>query len=84
VLLLPEGRAVSLHPPADAPLLKRFPRLSKNGRGINSFLAVGGFAEDTVVPATNVISLPDDVPFEVGALVGCAVATGFGVIANAA
>jgi Zn-dependent alcohol dehydrogenase len=46
--------------------------------------AAGGFAEDTVVPATNVISLPDDVPFEVGALVGCAVATGFGVIANAA
>ena len=45
---------------------------------------MGGFAEDTVVPATNVISLPDDVPFEVGALVGCAVATGFGVIANAA
>ncbi len=71
-------------PPADSPLLKRFPRISKGNAGINSFLAVGGFSEYTVVPARNLIALPNDVSFEVGALVGCATATGFGSVVNAA
>ncbi len=79
-----KGEPYLCTPPADAPLLKRFPRIWKGGQGINSFLAVGAFSQYTVVPATNVIPLPDDVPFEVGALVGCAVATGFGVVVNAA
>jgi S-(hydroxymethyl)glutathione dehydrogenase/alcohol dehydrogenase len=36
------------------------------------------FAEATVLPVTALVPLPDDVPFEVGALLGCAVPTGFG------
>ena len=79
-----KGEPYICTPSPNWPVLKRFPRISKNGQGINSFLAVGAFAEYTIVPATNVIPLPDDVPFEVGALVGCAVATGFGVVVNAA
>ena len=79
-----KGEPYLCTPPADAPLLKRFPRIWKGNQGINSFLAVGAFSQYTVVPATNVIPLPDDVPFEVGALVGCAVATGYGVVVNAA
>ena len=79
-----KGEPYLCTPPADAPLLKCFPRIWKGSQGINSFLAVGAFSQYTVVPATNVIPLPDDVPFEVGALVGCAVATGFGVVVNAA
>jgi len=71
-------------PPPDSPLVKRFPRIWKGTQGINSFLMVGAFAEYTVMPTTNVVPLPDDVPFEVGALVGCAVATGFGAVATAA
>lgn len=34
MLLLPQGRAVPLHPAPDAPLLKRFPRIWKGDRGI--------------------------------------------------
>jgi Zn-dependent alcohol dehydrogenase len=79
-----KGEPYLCTPPADSPLVKRFPRLSKGGRGINSFLMAGAFAEYTVMPAVNVIPLPADVPFEVGALVGCAVATGFGAVANGA
>jgi Zn-dependent alcohol dehydrogenase len=79
-----KGEPYLCTPPADSPLLKRFPRITKNGRGVNSFLAVGAFAEYTVMPVSNVIPLPEDVPFEVAALVGCAVATGFGSVVNAA
>ena len=79
-----KGEPYLCTPPADAPLLKRFPRIWKGSQGINSFLAVGAFSEYTIVPAGNVIPLPDDVPFEVGALVGCAVATGFGSVVNGA
>jgi S-(hydroxymethyl)glutathione dehydrogenase/alcohol dehydrogenase len=79
-----KGEPYLCTPPADSPLLKRFPRIWKGKQGINSFSATGGFAEYTVFPETNVIPLPDDVPFEVGALVGCAVATGFGAVVNTA
>jgi Zn-dependent alcohol dehydrogenase len=79
-----KGEPYLCTPPADAPLLKRFPRIWKGNQGINSFAAAGGFAEYTVVPATQVIPLPEDVPFEVGALVGCGVATGFGSVVNTA
>jgi S-(hydroxymethyl)glutathione dehydrogenase/alcohol dehydrogenase len=79
-----KGEPYLCTPPPDAPLLKRFPRIWKGSQGIHSFSATGAFAEYTVFPATNVIPLPDDVPFEVGALVGCAVATGFGAVVNTA
>jgi S-(hydroxymethyl)glutathione dehydrogenase/alcohol dehydrogenase len=79
-----KGEPYLCTPPADAPLLKRFPRIWKGNQGINSFAAAEGFAEYTVVPATQVIPLPEDVPFEVGALVGCGVATGFGSVVNTA
>lgn len=37
----------------------------------------GGFAEFINVPAENVLKLPECIPFEQGALVGCAVSTAF-------
>lgn len=37
----------------------------------------GGFAEYIAVPASNVLKLPDAVPFEQGAIMGCAVSTAF-------
>lgn len=37
----------------------------------------GGFAEFINVPAKNVLKLPECIPFEHGALVGCAVSTAF-------
>lgn len=36
------------------------------------------FAEETVLPATAVLPIPDDLPFEVAAVMGCALPTGIG------
>jgi S-(hydroxymethyl)glutathione dehydrogenase/alcohol dehydrogenase len=47
-------------------------------------LGTGAFAEQTVVPSRAVIPIGDDVPLDVAALLGCAVLTGVGAIANAA
>lgn len=37
----------------------------------------GGFAEYISVPARNVLKLPEAIPFEQGAIIGCAVSTAF-------
>lgn len=37
----------------------------------------GGFAEYICVPASNVLKLPEAIPFEQGAIIGCAVSTAF-------
>jgi 2-desacetyl-2-hydroxyethyl bacteriochlorophyllide A dehydrogenase len=50
--------------------------LCVNGRAIG-FDLDGGFADRIVVPAENVVKLPDGLPFEQGAIIGCAVATSF-------
>jgi S-(hydroxymethyl)glutathione dehydrogenase/alcohol dehydrogenase len=44
----------------------------------------GGFAEATIVRAVSAIKVPADVPLEVAALLGCAVATGVGAAVNLA
>lgn len=46
--------------------------------------SMGGLAEYAVVPATDVVPLPDDVPFEEAAILGCAAFTAYGAIHNAA
>src|SRR5207253_1799779 len=46
--------------------------------------SVGGFAEATIVPATNLVPLPADVPFDVGTIAGCSVVTGVGAVLNVA
>ncbi len=47
-------------------------------------LSTGGFAESTVVSARACIPVPDAVPLEHAALVGCAVMTGVGAVLNTA
>lgn len=47
-------------------------------------LGAGAFAEETLVLERAVVRIPEDVPFEVAALVGCAVTTGFGAVVNTA
>jgi S-(hydroxymethyl)glutathione dehydrogenase/alcohol dehydrogenase len=54
-----------------------------DGSDLQQFLAVGAFAERTVVPARSVVKIPSNLPFEEAALVGCAVVTGFGAVRNA-
>jgi S-(hydroxymethyl)glutathione dehydrogenase/alcohol dehydrogenase len=52
--------------------------------GFNASFSLGTMATHALVPQAAVVALPDDVPFEVGAILGCAVMTGFGSAVNAA
>src|SRR5207342_1059276 len=49
-----------------------------------SCLGLGAMAEEVVCPSTAVVPLPDDVPLEEAALLGCAILTGVGAARNAA
>jgi S-(hydroxymethyl)glutathione dehydrogenase / alcohol dehydrogenase len=44
----------------------------------------GTFAEETVISEAGAYRLPDDVPYEIAALIGCAVTTGVGAALNTA
>lgn len=65
-------------------LLDGTSRLRSGGVEIKHFLGVSCFAERTVVPEQGVVPIPEDVPMEVAALVGCAVMTGVGAVMNTA
>lgn len=47
-------------------------------------LGTATFAERALVPAHGVLPIPDDLPFELAALLGCAVPTGLGAALNTA
>ena len=57
---------------------------SRAGQLVHRGLGVGAFAQQTVVPASGVVRLDDDVPLEVACLIGCAVQTGVGAVLNTA
>ena len=44
----------------------------------------GTFTEQVTLPTAAVVALPDDVPYEIGALMGCGVMTGVGSVVNVA
>ncbi|MBA3375286.1 MAG: Zn-dependent alcohol dehydrogenase [Actinobacteria bacterium] len=53
-------------------------RLSRDGAPVYHYSFLSTFAEACVVPERSCIPIPDDVPFDVAGLVGCAVTTGVG------
>jgi S-(hydroxymethyl)glutathione dehydrogenase/alcohol dehydrogenase len=55
-----------------------------DGQDLYPGLSTAGFAEETVVSARAVLPVPDGVPLEHAALVGCAVMTGVGAVLNTA
>jgi Zn-dependent alcohol dehydrogenase len=55
-------------------------RLSRGGEPVFHYSFLSAFAERAVVPAGCCVPIPRDVPFDVAALVGCAVATGTGAV----
>jgi Zn-dependent alcohol dehydrogenase len=57
-------------------------RLGPADQPIGHYSCVSSYAELAVVPENGCIIIPDDVPFAVAALVGCAVTTGFGAVVN--
>jgi alcohol dehydrogenase len=65
-------------------LLDGAPRLSWAGGPVYHYSFLSTFAEATVVPERCCLPIPEEVPFEVAALVGCAVSTGVGAVWNTA
>ncbi|HID55890.1 TPA: Zn-dependent alcohol dehydrogenase [Candidatus Poribacteria bacterium] len=51
---------------------------------LKHYLSSATMAEYAVVDEAGVIPIPDDVPFEVAAIIGCAVLTGVGAVLNTA
>jgi Zn-dependent alcohol dehydrogenase len=61
-------------------LMDGSPRLSRAGEAVYHYSFLSTFAEACVVPERSCIPISEDVPFEVAALVGCAVTTGVGAV----
>ena len=52
------------------------------GRAIHHHLGVSAFADHIVVSERSAVTVPEDLPFEIAALFGCAVLTGAGAVLN--
>lgn len=61
-------------------LLDGTPRLSRNGSPVYHYSFLSTFAQLAVVPETSCVPIPESTPFDVAALVGCAVSTGVGAV----
>jgi S-(hydroxymethyl)glutathione dehydrogenase/alcohol dehydrogenase len=59
-------------------------RMHLDGQDVAQAGLVSAFAEYTVMPEWSAIKVPQDVPLEIAALLGCAVPTGWGSAVNAA
>lgn len=57
-------------------------RLRLDGVPVTQFSVLSTFAEQAVAPEQSCVPIPDEVSFEVAALVGCAVTTGVGAALN--
>ncbi|MGW9550976.1 NDMA-dependent alcohol dehydrogenase [Citricoccus zhacaiensis] len=55
-----------------------------DGEDVGGFCTLGTFSQYTVLSEYAAVPLPDDIPFELGALVGCGVPTGWGSAVYAA
>ena len=62
--------------------LNRIGRVKLNGQPIMQFAGMSAFAEFQLVSSRACVKVPDAVPLEVAALVGCSVMTGVGAVTN--
>lgn len=60
------------------------PRYRAGDAEIFPLANVGAFTEEIIVPVEALVVIPDDVPFHIAAVVGCAVMTGVGAAINTA
>jgi Zn-dependent alcohol dehydrogenase len=61
-------------------LLDGTTRLSRDGEPVYHYSFISSFAEACVLPERSCVPIPQDVPFDVAGLVGCAVTTGIGAV----
>jgi Zn-dependent alcohol dehydrogenase len=64
----------------EAGLMDGTSRLSRDGERVYHYCFLSTFAEACVVPERSCVAIPPDVPFDVAALVGCAITTGVGAV----
>lgn len=57
---------------------------ARGGEPVYRALGIGAFTEQVVMPVGGLVRVPDEVPDDVAALLGCGVATGAGAILNVA
>jgi S-(hydroxymethyl)glutathione dehydrogenase / alcohol dehydrogenase len=69
---------------AAAGLLDGTTRLTSGGSPLHQMACLGTFAPYAIVPEISMVKIPDDVPLEVAALIGCGVLTGVGAALNTA
>ncbi|MFB7999271.1 alcohol dehydrogenase catalytic domain-containing protein [Streptomyces sp. NPDC056002] len=60
------------------------PNFELDGVPAPGMFGEGTFAEEVVIPASAAIPIPDDLPYDIAALIGCGVATGIGAALNTA
>lgn len=77
--LCPEG----LQTAAEGSLLRSERRLRYQGNSVHHHAGVSAFADHAVVNQHSVVAIPEEVPSDVGALLGCAILTGGGAVRNA-
>lgn len=67
------------------PLDRQTPlHFKSDGSEIVHGLRTGGFAEQVVVEASQVVPIPDDIPLDSASLLACGVITGWGAVVNTA
>ncbi|MQS38581.1 alcohol dehydrogenase catalytic domain-containing protein [Streptomyces katsurahamanus] len=54
------------------------------GEPLWPYLGLGAFTERLIVPEVAAVKVPDELPFSIGALLGCSVTTGIGAVVNTA
>ncbi|MFE6663646.1 alcohol dehydrogenase catalytic domain-containing protein [Streptomyces sp. NPDC057697] len=60
------------------------PFTDAGGEEIWPYLGLGAFTERLVVPESAAVKVPDELPFGIGALLGCSISTGIGAVMNTA
>jgi len=77
---LPQLCATAWPAMASGGLLDGTTRMSRDGAPVYHYSFISSFATAAVVPERSCVVIPDDVPFAVAGLVGCAVTTGVGAV----
>ncbi|MEZ5204535.1 MAG: Zn-dependent alcohol dehydrogenase [Acidimicrobiales bacterium] len=67
-----------------AGLLDGTTRLTSQGAPLHQMACLGTYAPWAIVPEISTVKIPDDVPLDVAALIGCGVLTGVGAALNTA
>jgi S-(hydroxymethyl)glutathione dehydrogenase/alcohol dehydrogenase len=69
---------------AAAGLLDGTTRLTSGGAPLHQMACLGTFGPYAIVPEISTVKIPDDVPLDIAALIGCGVLTGVGAALNTA